>query len=1078
MKNLHTFWPVKKQKEYDPDDLLSKKLLKKRGIKAMFLILFLFSTHLFATEYTVNSINEFNNLNLSPGDVVIWENGTYSSDERLVFSANGTASNPITLKAETPGGVIFNNGLQMDIAGNYLIVEGFHWKGGYGASNFIQFRNGTTYAQNSTIRNCVIDGLGVEPGDAAEAEQDGAIVKHRWIVLYGNNNNVLNCSFLNKSTAGALVLVELEYNAEVNRCDIVGHTISNNYFYKYEKMDPSLSNSGDSETIRVGTSEFQNVDCRTTVSNNYFVEADGENEIITNKSDNNTYQNNTFRRCRGSLTLRHGSGATVEGNYFLGENVDGTGGIRIVDSDHTITNNYIQDCITVIDQAKWNNGITFMGGSTNSQDNCNATSVSNGYQKSEDITVSNNTIVNTNAPLFFNGDKGTSSNTGNVANNVIFFSGNSSNITDVITEDNNGDFSSIGSTLSYSGNVYNNTNLGASVSGFSSANLSASTNGEIFSISGTNAGSNISQSPYSDSDVAISVGACFVNSTGNSLSSCSNTPPTDVLTLSAINDFAAAAGSQTLTVTSNVNWTISDDSSWITISPTSGVNNGSATISVTINSESSTRTGTVTVSGGTLTRTIIITQLGVAGTVPVNGVVLSPNNTTIEVGNTQQLTTLISPDNATNQNATYTSNNPSVATINSNGVINAISTGEAIITVTTQDGEFTDTATVTVISPTTGDNLALNKPVTATGTPDGNNSADNLVDGSTNSRWSVNGFPQSFTVDLGDSFGINKTELVFYQDRAYQYSIETATDANGTYSEIVDRSNNSTPGTVSAPVTDSFSSVNARYVRVTVSGAFAYSGPWISILEFRVFGNAIDNTNCTAGSNLSLNANIFSYSDQQTANPASNIIDDNTDNRWSAEGFPQNAVIDLGEEYAISEIELYPYNNRAYQFVVEGSSTSATSGFSIVTDASNNTSGGSVINRSFSTRTVRYVKLTITGASGYSGSWSSINEFKVICSGSSQSLSNRIGYQEVSNISIYPNPFTTSLTVQLSKNNTEITRVQLIDIFGREVSNEPISNSSKSISFATNLPKGVYFLRLLSSTNKIIKTEKIISGSY
>ncbi|WP_299442569.1 chondroitinase-B domain-containing protein [uncultured Aquimarina sp.] len=1078
MKNLHTFWNLIMQTVYDSDVLFLKELLKKKIPPVLFILAFLCSTNILATEYTISSIDDFRNLTLAPGDVVIWANGTYNDDERLVFKANGTSSNPITLKAETPGGVIFNNGLQMDIAGNYLIVEGFHWKGGYGASNFIQFRNGTTYAQNSTIQNCVINGLGVEPGDAAEAEQDGAIVKHRWIVLYGNNNKVLHCSFLNKSTAGALVLVELEYNAEVNRCDIVGHTISNNYFYKYEKMDPSLSNSGDSETIRVGTSEFQNVDCRTTVSNNYFVEADGENEIITNKSDNNTYQNNTFRRCRGSLTLRHGSGATVEGNYFLGENVDGTGGIRIVDSDHLITNNYIQDCITVIDQAKWNNGITFMGGSTGSQDNCNATSVSNGYQESKDITVSKNTIVNTNAPLFFNGDKGTSSNTGNVSNNVIFFSSNSSNTTNVITEDDNGDFSDIGSSLSYSGNVYDNTNLGASVSGFTSANLSASSNGEIFDISGTNAGSNIAQSPYSDSDVAAMVGACFVNYIGDSLNSCSNTPPTDILTVSAISDFAAASGSKTLTITSNVNWTISNTSSWITVSPTSGVNNGSATISVTANSQSTTRTGTVTVSGGSLTRTIIITQLGATGTVSVDGIVLSPSTTTIQIGNTQQLTATISPANATNQNLTYSSNNTSVATINANGLINATNTGEAVITVTTEDGGFTDTTIVTVVTTSSEINLALNKPVTATGTPDGNNVASNLVDDSTDSRWSVNGFPKSFTVDLGATFSINKTALICYKDRAYQYTIETATDPNGTYTAIVDRSNNTTPGTVSNPITDNFSSVDARYVRVTVSGASGYSGPWISLSEFRVFGNTITTPTCAAGSNLSLDASLSSYSDQQTANPASNLIDDNTDNRWSAQGFPQNAVIDLGEEYTINEINLYPYSNRAYQFIVEGSSNSPTSGFSVLTDASNNTSGGSVINRSFSTQSVRYVKLTITGASGYSGSWSSINEFKIICSGGSQSLSNRSQYTEVPKISIYPNPFTTTLTVQLPKSNTEITRVQLIDVFGREVSSMPIMNDSSSISFSTNLPRGVYFLRVLDKNLRVLKTEKVISDSY
>ena len=94
-------------------------------------------------------------------------------------------------------------------------------------------------------------------------------------------------------------------------------------------------------------------------------EADGRNEIITNKSKGNRYTNNTFRRCRGSLVLRHGSDATVDGNYFLGENIDGTGGIRITDSNHEITNNYIQNCITVEEQAKWNNGITFIGGSAN-----------------------------------------------------------------------------------------------------------------------------------------------------------------------------------------------------------------------------------------------------------------------------------------------------------------------------------------------------------------------------------------------------------------------------------------------------------------------------------------------------------------------------------------------------------------------------------------------------------------------------------------------------------------------------------------------------------------------------------------
>ena len=103
---------------------------------------------------------------------------------------------------------------------------------------------------------------------------------------------------MNKSNAGVMVLVELQYNAEDAACKTVSHTISNNYFYKYAKTDTSLTNAGDSETIRLGASDEQNVNNNTTVKNNYFVEADGENEIITNKSKNNIFTNNTFRRCQ------------------------------------------------------------------------------------------------------------------------------------------------------------------------------------------------------------------------------------------------------------------------------------------------------------------------------------------------------------------------------------------------------------------------------------------------------------------------------------------------------------------------------------------------------------------------------------------------------------------------------------------------------------------------------------------------------------------------------------------------------------------------------------------------------------
>ncbi len=573
------------------------------------------------TTYNITNPEDIESLTLNAGDTVVLADGTYDTDARIDFVADGTAVNPITFRPETPGGVVFTGGMQMSIAGSYLVIDGFYWNGGYGASNFIEFRNGTNYAQNCTIQNCAINNLQISPEDAADDAVEGSITKHRWIVLYGNYNSVLNCSFMNKASAGALILVELEYNASpdgedlVNtRCNLVGHTISNNYFYNYEKMDATLSNSGDSETIRVGTSEYQNVNCGTTVSNNYFVEADGENEIITNKSANNIYTNNTFRRCRGSLVLRHGAGATVAKNYFLGENVDGTGGIRIVDSDHSITNNYIQDCITVLEQAKWNNGLTFMGGAQSSVDDCTSLSTSNGYQKSEDIIVSNNTIINTNAPLFYNGDKGTTDNTGTVANNLIYFESGNANISAVINEDDLGDYAAFGETLTYTGNIFAGAALGETNAGFSQESISLTANGEVFSHNQVGKGADMSGfEPHTDAMVGNGVGACFLNFEAIEITNPVCTiSEIDNLNVGALGEFGFEGGSQTVSVNANVEWMAAESLDWVSISPTSGTGVGGETITVTVteNSGNTPRSGVISLTqvGGDLSATLNVNQ--------------------------------------------------------------------------------------------------------------------------------------------------------------------------------------------------------------------------------------------------------------------------------------------------------------------------------------------------------------------------------------------------------------------------------------------------------------------------------------
>ena len=73
--------------------------------------------------------------------------------------------------------------------------------------------------------------------------------------------------------------------------------------------------------------------------------------------------------------------------------------------------------------------------------------------------------------------------------------------------------------------------------------------------------------------------------------------------------FEINGGSLTFNVTSNTNWTVNRGSaSWLTVSPASGSNNGTVTVSATANTSISRREAVLTVSGGGISRTIDVTQ--------------------------------------------------------------------------------------------------------------------------------------------------------------------------------------------------------------------------------------------------------------------------------------------------------------------------------------------------------------------------------------------------------------------------------------------------------------------------------------
>ena len=135
----------------------------------------------------------------------------------------------------------------------------------------------------------------------------------------------------------------------------------------------------------------------------------------------------------------------------------------------------------------------------------------------------------------------------------------------------------------------------------------------------------------------------------------------------------------------SVTWESSDTS--IATVDTSGkvtaVGTGSATI-------------TATAADGSGEKATCSVTVKEAATVPVESVSLDKTSLELTEGDTGTLIATVEPNNATNKNVTWSTSNASIATVDANGLVTAVSAGTATITVTTEDGSFTAKCTVTV----------------------------------------------------------------------------------------------------------------------------------------------------------------------------------------------------------------------------------------------------------------------------------------------------------------------------------------------------------------------------------------------
>lgn len=127
--------------------------------------------------------------------------------------------------------------------------------------------------------------------------------------------------------------------------------------------------------------------------------------------------------------------------------------------------------------------------------------------------------------------------------------------------------------------------------------------------------------------------------------------------------------------------------------------------------------------------------------------------------------------------------------------------------------------------------------------------------------------------------------------------------------------------------------------------------------------------------NLALGA-VVTASASQLGQPATLAADGDIrdESRWSAQGYPQTISFDFQAEATLDAIEVLPFQNRAYRYLVESSDGR------LLVDRTNNTTSASVLRDELRGTRARGVRVTVTGCSGStcsSQNWVSLREVRI-----------------------------------------------------------------------------------------------------
>lgn len=331
----------------------------------LFLAMILATLRLAAREIPVSSPETFASASAEakPGDVLLLREGEWQ-DAHLVLTAKGTTEAPITVAAVVPGKTVFTGTSRFTFEGEHLVLSGVVFTRGHiDGGSVVQFGR-----EKAPAHHCRLTESAIVAYNYPDRKK-----RYNWVQLTGRGHRVDHNRFEGGDHFG--LTVQVIVGAGDNR-----HRIDHNAFLRRAPGD-----GNGFETIQLGQSQDSHRDSNSVVEHNYFEECDGELEIISNKSCSNLYRKNTFVRCAGALTLRHGDRATVESNIFLGAGKPNTGGVRVIGRSHVVRGNYFHGLTGVPTGAV----IALYAGIPNS--------IPTGYVEAENALVEANVLIDNRA---------------------------------------------------------------------------------------------------------------------------------------------------------------------------------------------------------------------------------------------------------------------------------------------------------------------------------------------------------------------------------------------------------------------------------------------------------------------------------------------------------------------------------------------------------------------------------------------------------------------------------------------------------------------------------------------------------